>query len=92
MQDLFQHWSARFAIVISINSLPVFRAALESVYNQLTVLDSGKMQRSKRRALKACKSFRNRKVRCNVVQRGAPCTNCEFGETEYLVTKGRLRQ
>ena len=40
---------------------------------------------SKRRASKACLSCRNRKVRCDVVSGGHPCTNCRLDKLDCVV-------
>ncbi|OCK76363.1 hypothetical protein K432DRAFT_396511 [Lepidopterella palustris CBS 459.81] len=37
------------------------------------------------RALKACKSCRDRKVKCDVTEDGSPCTNCRRGDRECTV-------
>ena len=47
---------------------------------------------SKRRAAKACQCCRARKVRCNVTEHGAPCTNCRLDEVECVVSEGRRRR
>ncbi|KAH6972022.1 fungal-specific transcription factor domain-containing protein [Ilyonectria sp. MPI-CAGE-AT-0026] len=44
--------------------------------------------RARKRARKACLSCRARKVRCDVSQRGRPCTNC-FLDNEPCVVTGR---
>ncbi|KAJ8612974.1 hypothetical protein MRB53_037182 [Persea americana] len=46
----------------------------------------------KRRASKACQSCRTRKVRCNVVEHGAPCTNCRLDEVECIITESRRKR
>ncbi|KAF8534335.1 fungal-specific transcription factor domain-containing protein [Trichophaea hybrida] len=46
----------------------------------------------KRRASKACQCCRARKVRCNVVEHGAPCTNCRLDEVECIVTESKRRK
>lgn len=46
----------------------------------------------KRRASKACQCCRSRKVRCDVVESGIPCTNCRLDEVECLVTEGKRRK
>ncbi|OBT49844.1 hypothetical protein VE04_09646, partial [Pseudogymnoascus sp. 24MN13] len=43
----------------------------------------------KRRASNACQYCRARKVRCNVVAHGAPCTNCRLDELPCIVTERR---
>ena len=47
---------------------------------------------SKRRAAKACQCCRARKVRCNVTEHGAPCTNCRLDEVECIVSEGRRKR
>lgn len=42
-------------------------------------------QPSKRRAARACLSCRNRKVRCDVVTGGHPCTNCRLDRIRCVV-------
>ncbi|CAK7200237.1 hypothetical protein SEUCBS139899_002928 [Sporothrix eucalyptigena] len=39
----------------------------------------------KRRSSKACLSCRNRKVRCDVIMGGQPCTNCKLDGLECIV-------
>ncbi|EXJ80738.1 hypothetical protein A1O3_07022 [Capronia epimyces CBS 606.96] len=46
----------------------------------------------KRRASKACHCCRSRKVRCDVVESGLPCTNCRLDEVECVVTEGKRRR
>ncbi|KAL7274842.1 hypothetical protein RUND412_002240 [Rhizina undulata] len=46
----------------------------------------------KRRASKACQCCRARKVRCNVVEHGAPCTNCRLDEVECIITESKRRK
>lgn len=46
----------------------------------------------KRRASKACQCCRSRKVRCDVVESGTPCTNCRLDEVECCVTEGKRRK
>lgn len=47
---------------------------------------------AKRRASKACHCCRSRKVRCDVVESGIPCTNCRLDEVECMVTEGKRRR
>ncbi|EXJ75372.1 uncharacterized protein A1O5_02068 [Cladophialophora psammophila CBS 110553] len=44
---------------------------------------------ARRRASKACYSCRTRKVRCDVVERGVPCTNCRLDGVECVLTSSR---
>lgn len=46
----------------------------------------------KRRASKACQCCRARKVRCNVTEHGAPCTNCRLDEVECVVSESRRKK
>ncbi|KAL1953727.1 hypothetical protein VTO42DRAFT_2326 [Malbranchea cinnamomea] len=46
----------------------------------------------KRRASKACCCCRARKVRCDVVENGVPCTNCRLDEVECIVTESKRRK
>ncbi|KAI9691808.1 MAG: hypothetical protein M1822_007880 [Bathelium mastoideum] len=46
----------------------------------------------KRRASKACQCCRARKVRCNVVEHGAPCTNCRLDEIECIVSESKRKK
>lgn len=46
----------------------------------------------KRRASKACQCCRSRKVRCNVVEHGAPCTNCRLDEVECIVSESKRKK
>lgn len=43
-------------------------------------MQSATKQRTKRRASKACWSCRSRKVRCDALDTGMPCTNCRLDE------------
>ncbi|KAK6541864.1 hypothetical protein TWF694_007642 [Orbilia ellipsospora] len=45
----------------------------------------------KRRASKACQCCRARKVRCNVVEHGAPCTNCRLDNVDCIITESKRR-
>ena len=42
-----------------------------------------------KRSSRACGSCRSRKVRCNVVLHGIPCSNCEHDEVECIVPNKR---
>ena len=46
----------------------------------------------KRRASKACCCCRARKVRCDVVESGSPCTNCRLDQVECVVTESKRRK
>ncbi|CAK3958923.1 Cutinase transcription factor 1 beta [Lecanosticta acicola] len=46
----------------------------------------------KRRASKACQCCRARKVRCNVVEQGPPCTNCRLDEVECIVSESKRKK
>ncbi|CAK47094.1 transcriptional regulator family: Fungal Specific TF [Aspergillus niger] len=46
----------------------------------------------KRRASKACCCCRARKVRCDVVENGSPCTNCRLDQVECIVTESKRRK
>ena len=52
----------------------------------------GAARQIKRRASKACCCCRARKVRCDVVENGSPCTNCRLDEVECVVTESRRRK
>lgn len=43
----------------------------------------------KRRAARACSSCRSRKVRCNVVESGPPCTNCRLDSVKCVTVRNR---
>ncbi|KAF9891522.1 hypothetical protein FE257_003989 [Aspergillus nanangensis] len=47
--------------------------------------EQSKEQPSKRRASQACLSCRHRKVRCDLVSGGHPCTNCRLDSLECVV-------
>jgi hypothetical protein len=56
-------------------------------------LDGNTTGRSvKRRASKACQCCRARKVRCNVTEHGAPCTNCRLDEVDCIVSESRRKK
>ena len=46
----------------------------------------------KRRASRACCCCRARKVRCDVVEHGSPCTNCRLDQVECVVTESKRRR
>ncbi|GAB7361017.1 hypothetical protein MBLNU230_g1060t1 [Neophaeotheca triangularis] len=46
----------------------------------------------KRRASKACQCCRSRKVRCNVIEHGPPCTNCRLDEVECIVSESKRKK
>ena len=46
----------------------------------------------KRRASKACHCCRSRKVRCDVVESGIPCTNCRLDMVECMVSDSKRRK
>ncbi|KAL1966999.1 hypothetical protein VTN77DRAFT_3523 [Rasamsonia byssochlamydoides] len=46
----------------------------------------------KRRASRACCCCRARKVRCDVVENGSPCTNCRLDQVECVVTESKRRK
>jgi hypothetical protein len=46
----------------------------------------------KRRASRACHCCRSRKVRCDVVESGTPCTNCRLDEVECMVSVSKRRK
>lgn len=43
----------------------------------------------KRRSARACSSCRSRKVRCNVVECGPPCTNCRLDSVKCVTVRNR---
>jgi hypothetical protein len=45
----------------------------------------------KRRASTACQSCRSRKVRCNVLEEGPPCTNCRLDDVQCTISIGERR-
>jgi Fungal Zn(2)-Cys(6) binuclear cluster domain len=47
---------------------------------------------AKRRAAKACQTCRSRKVRCDVVDSGAPCNNCRLDEIECVVADSKRKR
>ncbi|KFL61124.1 uncharacterized protein TERG_11964 [Trichophyton rubrum CBS 118892] len=46
----------------------------------------------KRRASKACCCCRARKVRCDVVENGSPCTNCRLDDVECVVAESKRKK
>ena len=46
----------------------------------------------KRRAPRACHCCRARKVRCDVVESGTPCTNCRLDEVECVVSDSKRKK
>lgn len=76
---------------------------MSSATATMTETDSGKRKASaaglsahnrpvKRRASKACCCCRARKVRCDVVENGSPCTNCRLDQVECIVTASKRRK
>lgn len=76
---------------------------MSSATATMTDIDSGKRKASaaglsahnrpvKRRASKACCCCRARKVRCDVVENGSPCTNCRLDQVECIVTASKRRK
>ncbi|KAL4902502.1 hypothetical protein BDW74DRAFT_157919 [Aspergillus multicolor] len=53
---------------------------------------SANARQVKRRASKACCCCRARKVRCDVVENGSPCTNCRLDQVECVVTESKRRK
>lgn len=52
---------------------------------------ANKSRPTKRRASKACCCCRARKVRCDVIENGAPCTNCRLDRVDCLVTESKRK-
>lgn len=88
-----------------LGSPPVIIIAtiMSSASATMTDSDSGKRKASvagisshnrpvKRRASKACCCCRARKVRCDVVENGSPCTNCRLDQVECIVTESKRRK
>ena len=48
--------------------------------------------RTKRRAAKACWSCRSRKVRCDALHTGIPCTNCRLDRFECVLADSHRRR
>ena len=74
---------------------------MSSATVNMTESESGKRKASgaglssrpvKRRASKACCCCRARKVRCDVVENGSPCTNCRLDQVECIVTESKRRK
>ena len=49
-------------------------------------------RRGKKRSSRACTTCRFRKVRCNVVAHGAPCSNCRHDEIECILPLSRRQR
>lgn len=58
----------------------------------IAALDERSTRPVKRRASKACQCCRSRKVRCNVVEHGAPCTNCRLDQVECVITESKRKR
>ena len=84
---------------------PLFNSVIimSSATATITDAESGKRKASsaglsahncpvKRRASKACCCCRARKVRCDVVENGSPCTNCRLDQVECIVTESKRRK
>lgn len=66
--------------------------ALKRKASQAGLDSTGQARAVKRRASKACQCCRARKVRCNVTEHGAPCTNCRLDEVECIVSESRRKK
>ncbi|TLD34432.1 ATP-dependent RNA helicase [Venturia nashicola] len=66
--------------------------ALKRKASQAGLDATGQTRAVKRRASKACQCCRARKVRCNVTEHGAPCTNCRLDEVECVVSESRRKK
>lgn len=71
---------------ICVATAPVPGGDSDGAAQKRPAWDSTSDRASKRRASKACLSCRNRKVRCDVVNGGVPCTNCRLDGVQ-CVTK-----
>src|SRR5437016_8547349 len=49
-------------------------------------------RRGKKRSSRACSSCRTRKVRCNIVAHGAPCSNCRQDEIDCVLPLSRRQR
>ncbi|KAH8651842.1 fungal-specific transcription factor domain-containing protein [Tricladium varicosporioides] len=49
-------------------------------------------RRGKKRSSRACTTCRQRKVRCNIVAHGAPCSNCRHDEIECILPLSRRQR
>ncbi|KAF5640803.1 fungal specific transcription factor factor domain protein [Fusarium sp. NRRL 52700] len=73
-----EHLYQSLSTVLSIESLYLTRAGLTQAMSQVQF---------RRRAAKACVACRERKVRCDVIVRGQPCTNCYLDSKECVLTR-----
>lgn len=51
--------------------------------------DPGFQRRSRKRASQACQQCRRRKVKCNIVDVGTPCHNCQVDDNECITLVSR---
>jgi hypothetical protein len=49
-------------------------------------------RRGKKRSSRACTTCRTRKVRCNIVAHGAPCSNCRHDEVDCVLPLSRRQR
>jgi hypothetical protein len=49
-------------------------------------------RRGKKRSSRACTTCRVRKVRCNIVAHGAPCSNCRHDEIDCVLPLSRRQR
>lgn len=49
-------------------------------------------RRGKKRSSRACMTCRTRKVRCNIVAHGAPCSNCRHDEIDCVLPLSRRQR
>ena len=82
-----------FAFAMSDESTPPTEMQSQKRKASQAGLDGHVQTRSvKRRASKACQCCRARKVRCNVTEHGAPCTNCRLDEVDCIVSESRRKK
>jgi hypothetical protein len=49
-------------------------------------------RRGKKRSSRACTTCRQRKVRCNIIAHGAPCSNCRHDEIDCILPLSRRQR
>lgn len=82
----------RSAGTLSLPVNPVIITAMPPAAPVLLSSGSGhRAGASRKRSMQACLSCRTRKVRCDVLSRGYPCTNCDLDSKNCLVVERASR-
>lgn len=77
-----------FELLQSLPQDEASAAASPPAQTQLSKVTQGPFSKSRwrKRSSRACKTCNMRKVRCNVMAHGVPCSNCSHDEIECIVS------